>query len=184
MNELRIRPMTSADAPAYIDHMLRHFRESGHDGDVIFHPVLDFESWDKQEQAGKVAEALELPLPRIGWQRIWIAENEKGEIVADCLLRSGFMEATAHRCQYAIGVERSARGQGMGAKLSALALDWARKQKGIDWVDLWVFAHNAPALAMYEKLGFSRIDAVVDQFRLHGQRIDDVHMTLDLRQPR
>ena len=182
MNDLRLRPMTAADAPAYFDHMLRHFRESGKDGDPIFHPVVEFESWVKEEQVKKTAEALELPYPRIGWQRIWIAEDSSGRVLADCLLRSGFMEAAAHRCQYAIGVERPARGKGIGARLSALALDWARAQKGLVWVDLWVATHNAPAIALYKKLGFHVVKNVEDQFRVHGQSVDDTQMALRLRE--
>ena len=38
-----VRELTSGDAGEYFEHMQRHFRESGHDGDVIFHPVEDFE---------------------------------------------------------------------------------------------------------------------------------------------
>lgn len=178
---LNLRPATPSDAPLYFEHMLRHFRESGRDGDPIFHPVTDWESWVKEEQVAKLVAELELPLPRIGWQRLWIAEDDTGNIVADCLLRSGFMESTAHRCQYAIGVERSARGQGVGGRLSMMALSWAKQQKLLEWVDLWVFAHNKPAIALYEKLGFKKIDTVKDQFRVHGKSIDDTHMCLSLR---
>ena len=181
MNELRLRPMTTADAPAYYEHMLRHFRESGKDGDPIFHPVTGWDSWVREEQLEKLKRDLELPLPAIGWQRIWIAEDTNGLVRADCLVRSGFMDATAHRCQFAIGVERSARGRGVGQELSHLALAWAREQRELEWVDLWVFAHNAPAIALYEKLGFQKLDTVMDQFRVHGKRIDDMHMTLRLR---
>ena len=40
--------------------------------------------------------------------------------------------------------------------------------------------HNAPAIALYEKLGFRKIDTVKDQFRLRGKEIDDSHMCLRL----
>ncbi|MGZ3734009.1 MAG: N-acetyltransferase family protein [Bdellovibrionota bacterium] len=176
---MNIRPAEPGDLPAYFEHCLRHFRESGNSGDVLFHPIRDFEEMNKEVEVAKMLEAITAPLSRPGWQRIWIAEIG-GEIVADCLLRSSHMMPTLHRCQFAIGVERTARGQGLGGRLSMQAISWARQQSGLDWVDLWVFAHNSPAIALYEKLGFSRVDVVRDQFRLLGQKVDDLHMTLSL----
>ncbi len=176
---LTVREATLDDVPAYIDHMQRHFRESGQDGDLIFHPVVEFESWKREEQIAKTIEEWSLQPPTVGWQKVWIA-LEDDKIVADCLLRSGMMPSTAHRAQYAIGIERSARGKGLGKRLSLLALSWAKMEKSLRWVDLWVFTHNAPAIKLYEKLGFRKIDTVTDQFRVLGKKIDDTHMTMEL----
>jgi RimJ/RimL family protein N-acetyltransferase len=176
-----VREATLDDVPAYIDHMNRHFAESGQDGDLVFHPVVEFDTYNRQEQIAKTLEEWALQPPAIGWQKVWVALNEDGQIVADCLLRSGQMPATAHRAQFAIGIERAARGKGIGRTLSMLALSWAKLQKPpLRWVDLWVFTHNTPAIKLYEKLGFRKVDTVVDQFRVFGQQIDDTHMTLEL----
>lgn len=180
---MNVRIATPDDLSAYFDHMIRHFHESGTDDDLIFHPVLDFEDWKKEEHVAKMLEAISAPLSGTGWQRIWITEIG-GEILADITLRSSHMAATLHRCQYGIGIERAARGQGLGRRLSAQAIAWARQQTALEWIDLWVFAHNKPAIALYESLGFTAVDTVVDQFRLHKQKIDDTQMTLSLgRQP-
>ena len=133
------------------------------------------------EEVAKLMEALHSPLEGAGWQRIWIAERE-GQIVGDSVVRASFMNTTQHRCQFAIGIERAARGAGLGRRLSEEAIAWCRRQQRFDWLDLWVFAHNAPAIALYERLGFQKIDVVKDQFRVHGQKIDDLHMTLALRE--
>jgi RimJ/RimL family protein N-acetyltransferase len=177
---MNIRLAGPADAPAYFDHMQRHFRESGRDGDVIFHPVTDFESWNREETIAKTIAELEAPLGKPGWVRLWICEVG-GEILADALVRSAGMAAAQHRCQFAIGVERSARGQGLGKRLSLQAISWARMQPGLEWLDLWVNAANAPAIALYEKLGFRSLGTVPDQFRVLGQQVDDTHMTLRLK---
>jgi len=176
---MNIRLATPDDLPAYYDHMLRHFRESGKDGDFIFHPVLDFEDWKKAEQVATMLEAISAPISGTTWQRIWIAEVG-GEVVGDALLRASHMAATAHRCQFGIGIERAARGQGVGRRLSLQAISWARSQAELSWIDLWVFAHNKPAIALYESLGFRATDTVVDQFRVQGQKIDDTQMSLSL----
>jgi RimJ/RimL family protein N-acetyltransferase len=177
---MEIRLATVDDIPSYFDHMRRHFAESGEGGDLIFHPVVEFESWRKEEQVPKLFDEWSLAPPAIGWQKVWIAV-ENGEIVADCLLRSGQMPATAHRCQYAIGIERAYRGKGLGRRLSMLALSWAKLEPGLEWVDLWVFAHNAGAIRLYESFGFEKVDTVNDQFRVNGKKIDDLHMTMRLK---
>jgi len=177
---MNTRAATIDDAPAFFDHMLRHFRESGEDGDPIFHPVLDFEHWRKEEQVAELLKAWTAPLSEPHWQRAWIAEEE-GRIVGDILLRCASTPAAAHRCQLGIGVERSARGRGLGGRLALQAISWARMQPTLEWIDLWVFAGNEPAISLYRKLGFQSLGAVPDQFRVRGRKIDDIHMTLALR---
>ncbi len=167
------------DASAYFDHMMRHFAESGSDGDFHFHPVLDFKTWVRAEHVAKTVAAWNLPVGEMGWQRAWVAEMG-GEIVADAMLRSGLMSTTQHRCQFGIGLERSARGQGLGRRLSLQAIAWAKQQDSLAWMDLWVFSHNAPAIALYDTLGFVRVGEVRDQFRLGREKIDNRHMVLSL----
>jgi RimJ/RimL family protein N-acetyltransferase len=177
---MNIRLATAADMPAYYDHMQRHFRESGNDGDLIFHPVEDFETWNREENIAKAIAELEAPIGKPGWVRLWITEMG-GEIVADSLVRSARMPSAQHRCQFAIGIERLARGQGLGRRLSMQALSWAKLQAGLDWMDLWVAANNAPAIALYESLGFRPCGTVIDQFRVKGKSVDDTHMALRLK---
>ena len=91
------------------------------------------------------------------------------------------MKQAQHRSQFAIGIERSWRGRGLGRQLAMQAISWAKRQESLEWLDLWVFAHNAPAIALYEQLGFRKYDTVLDQFRVMGQKIDDLHMTMKLK---
>lgn len=177
---MNVREGNLGDIPAFFDHMMRHFAESGRDGDLLFHPVLDFENWKKEEKVAGMLKSWLLPLEEMGWQRSWIAEVG-GEIVADVMLMSATTPAALHRCQMGIGVERMARGQGLGWRLSRQAIAWARMQPSLEWLDLWVFAQNAPAIALYQKLGFQSLGNVPDQFRVQGQRVDDIHMTLRLK---
>lgn len=177
---MNVRPATIDDCGAYFDHSIRHFRESGTGTDLIFHPVEDFETYIKEEHVAKMVEGLGKPLTEMGWLRAWIAE-EGGEVLGDVLLRSSYFAPSLHRCQLSIGVERAARGQGLGGRLTMQAVSWARMQPELSWIDLFVFAHNAPAIALYEKAGFEHLNVVKDQFRVRGTRIDDIHMTLRLR---
>ena len=176
---IQIRELTPADLVRHFDHCQRHFAESGQAGDLLFHPIAEYSSHDIDVEVPKLLEGLKASLDCTGWQRAWIAVLE-GQIVGDAVVRSGFMNATLHRCQFSIGVERSARGRGIGRGLALEAIAWARRQSGLEWMDLWVFAHNAPAIGLYKSLGFLPIDVVPDQFRVAGKKIDDLHMCLKL----
>ena len=104
-----------------------------------------------------------------------------GEVVADALVRSARLSSAQHRCQFAIGVERIARGQGLGRRLSMQVISWAKLQPGLEWMDLWVAANNLPAISLYASLGFETLGKVMDQYRLLGQKVDDMHMALRLK---
>ena len=51
-------------------------------------------------------------------------------------------------------VEPGARSGGVGRALGGAVLDWAR-ERGFDRIALWVTDGNAPAIALYERLGFA-----------------------------
>lgn len=59
------------------------------------------------------------------------------------------------------------------------AITWARAE-GLRWLDLGVFADNAPARALYRQLGFVEVGTVPDAFRIDGRSVEDVSMVLDL----
>ncbi len=60
------------------------------------------------------------------------------------------------------------------------AISWAKAQDEIDWLDLTVFAHSAPAIALYSKLGFQQVSLRQDRHRIDGQSVDEVMMVLGL----
>jgi ribosomal protein S18 acetylase RimI-like enzyme len=59
------------------------------------------------------------------------------------------------------------------------AIAFARRA-GLAWLDLWVFAHSAPAWALYHKIGFIEVGRLPDQFRIGQMSIEDVAMVLQL----
>jgi ribosomal protein S18 acetylase RimI-like enzyme len=78
-----------------------------------------------------------------------------------------------------MGVERGARGNGLGRALLAAAIAWARTAE-LAWLDLGVFAHNERARALYRTVGFVEVGTTRDRFRVDGVVIDDVAMVLAL----
>lgn len=176
---MKIRLAGSADAEKFFLHAIDHFRESNRGGDPIFHPVSDYETWKMEETAKRWQEAWEKPITDLNWERCWVLE-EKGVFLGHATLQGGRMPNATHRVTFSIGILRSARGQGWGRKLTEAALDWAKAQNSLDWVDLYAFTHNAPARALYRAIGFREVGTTEDLFRVDGVSVSDTHMVLRL----
>lgn len=168
--------MQAEDAQAVCRHFTRHKAESGLGGNHFLPYVADA----NEGPSGPSLDALQLPLNHPGWQRGFVIEDTGGEIVGHLDLRGDRLRSALHRCTLSIGIERAYRGLGLGRRLIQQAIDFARAQADLVWVELWVFGHNAPAIALYQSMGFEAVGTTPDQFRLGGETIDDIHMVLKL----
>jgi putative acetyltransferase len=75
-----------------------------------------------------------------------------------------------------MAVHEDFQGQGVGTALLAAALDLADNWLGLRRLELTVYTDNAPAVHLYEKLGFV-IEGTARQFALrHGQYVDALSM--------
>jgi RimJ/RimL family protein N-acetyltransferase len=83
-----------------------------------------------------------------------VAETDQGLVGRLSIARDPH-PASAHVADLGLMVAASHRRQGIGAALLASAEEWARAA-GISKLELHVFPHNAPALALYEKHGYER----------------------------
>lgn len=165
-----LRRVEPEDAPRFFDHLQRHFRESGN-GNFIFHPVLDFHEWKKEERIQKYPERWSRSLQESDAEVMWVIDDGS-EIRGALTLRSSYLKSSRHRATLGLGLESSLRGKGYGRKLM---------NEAIEWIDLGVFSHNTPAIELYKSLGFAEIGVFRDLFRVNGQSIDDIAMCLDLR---
>lgn len=177
--QLKIRRAKAQDAPAFFEHFVRHFDESGND-DIIFQPTNDHKNWVKADYVKQLKKRWAIPLTELGGEAMWIL-HAKGVIQGHASLRSGRTRTSLHRCSLGIGLEKPARGHGFGRKLMEQAIAWARKQPSLDVIDLYVFSHNIKARRLYKSLGFTEVSEVKDSFRVEDQSIDDVHMILDIK---
>jgi ribosomal protein S18 acetylase RimI-like enzyme len=185
---ISIRALEEGDLPLFNAHFSRHAAESGR-GDVHFMP---YDPDHAQQPLGLNPAALERALDEPGWQR-WFAaftpiegsgdgRSETDEqIVGHLDLQGSRLMSGLHRCELGIGIEKACRGQGLGRDLMQVGIDFARRQPMLDWLDLRVFSHNTRALALYRAMGFIEAGITTDLFRIGGDSIDDVLMTLDVR---
>ncbi|NNM71257.1 GNAT family N-acetyltransferase [Enterovirga aerilata] len=76
-------------------------------------------------------------------------------------------------------VSPEARGRGVAARLLGGLVDHATDR--LDVLDLAVGTYNAPARALYLRLGFTPYGLMRDALRVNGRSIDEEMMSLDLR---
>jgi ribosomal protein S18 acetylase RimI-like enzyme len=86
-----------------------------------------------------------------------------------------------HKCElWSVYVAPEARGAGLARRLVRHCIDLAR-ELGYEAIVLTVTSHNAPALALYESLGFVAYGVEKRHLKLDdGRYLDDVLMQLDL----
>jgi RimJ/RimL family protein N-acetyltransferase len=105
--------------------------------------------------------------------------GEAGEqIIAVLNCTGGRRKATRHEARLGISVHKEWRNRGLGHRLMARAVEWARGTGIITRVELEVFARNAPAIHLYEKFGFATEGRRRRAFYKNGEYIDSLIMAL------
>jgi RimJ/RimL family protein N-acetyltransferase len=96
--------------------------------------------------------------------------NDK--VVGWCDIKSVTYEGFEHTGMLGMGVLASVRNQGVGTALLRSAID-AAWQLGLMRIELEVFASNAPAIHLYEKLGF-QVEGCKKRARILDSITDDI----------
>lgn len=175
---IHILPLQADRYPDFRAHMERHVAESGQAG---FH-FMPFLASDPDRPIGVALDKLSLDPGTKGWHRCWIAVHAQMDCVVGHIdLKGSKLHCGLHRCELGLGIEEPWRGQGLGRRLLQTAIDFARAEPRLHWIDLCTFATNTPARTLYQKLGFRETGIVRDRFRIAGQSIDDVQMSLATR---
>jgi ribosomal protein S18 acetylase RimI-like enzyme len=86
-----------------------------------------------------------------------------------------------HRCLLGMGVHREWRRLGMGQRLLDVAIEWAKADQQMEWIDLQVVASNGAAVRLYERAGFTETGFIRDCFRMDGRQVDYLSMALPVR---
>ena len=85
---------------------------------------------------------------------VYVAEAPEGVVGRLSLARDSH-PASSHVADLGLMVAATHRRRGIGTRLLREAVAWARAN-GILKLELHVFPHNRPALALYERFGFAR----------------------------
>jgi len=109
---------------------------------------------------------------------VMLVAEDDGKIVGDLTLRAiSPRRALEHVASLGMSVRASHRRRGIGRALLAEGIAWAKKA-GITRLELFVFADNAPAIALYEAVGFQQEGRRKHFIRFGDTYVDDLVMAL------
>ena len=117
------------------------------------------------------------PLTTPGWRRGWGAFRE-AEMAGSLYLAGGELPSDLHRVNLGMGLLPQHRGLGGGRALLEAAIDWARADPQIAWIDLGVFDDNPIAQSLYDRCGFHETGRTPDRFRVDGVVIGNISMSV------
>ena len=178
---MKIRPAEAADLPAFFVYLDDHLRDNGADGTPLFQPLSRAQSQLPPGLKASFVDGLAISVGEPRWRRLWLALDARGSIAGHVDLRARPEPGARHRAMLGMGVHRAYRRRGLGAQLLATAIDWARQQDGLKWVDLEVLAENHPAVALYLRAGFAMTARIEDMLQIDGVSHDLSYMRYRLR---
>jgi RimJ/RimL family protein N-acetyltransferase len=109
---------------------------------------------------------------------VFVAETPEG-IVGRLSIARDSHPASYHVADLGLMVADGYRRRGIGSALMREAERWARSA-GVRKLELHVFPHNKPAIALYQKLGFRREGFRRGHYRRGDGYVDAILMALDL----
>lgn len=176
---MNVEMLKPEDIEAYLVHMRLADSESGVDGLPHFHPYGRDEPYDKEAAIVREHQRWATPLEEPGWRRAWgIFDSDPTQPVGHLYFAGGTLLSAMHRVGMGMGLRRSHHRRGGGALLLTTAIEWARNETQIEWIDLGVFEENVGAQALYKSVGFIEQGRTPDLFRVDGHQIDDISMSL------
>jgi GNAT superfamily N-acetyltransferase len=164
---------------AYVSHSEIEAQHSGQDGDPVSSPYSQNEPFEPIAYRQRTKVRWETGIDGLGWRRTWGVFDDQ-ILVAHAELCGADLISARHRCRLGMSVARGYRRKGMGQALLDTAIEWAKAQSSIAWIDLCVFTENMPAYSLYQKNDFTELGRRSDCFRVDGQKIDNIDMTLDV----
>jgi RimJ/RimL family protein N-acetyltransferase len=109
---------------------------------------------------------------------VFVAETPAGVVGRLSIARDG-NPVSHHVAELGLMVAAGQRRQGVGTALMREAAAWARRS-GVTKLELHVFPHNEPAIALYRKLGYQDEGIRHRHYRIAGHYVDAILMALYL----
>ena len=136
-----------------------------------FHAALDIVARERRYLAFLEAPPLEgsrsFVQNLLNGAGVQVLAVDDGKVVGWCDVVRDWRDGFRHGGHLGMGLVPEYRGRGIGERLARGAID-AAFAAGMERVELEVFASNAAAIALYDKLGF-----VVEGVKKRARKIDD-----------
>ena len=165
---ITIRPARPEDAAQIITYARRVFAEPG----VSLITLAEEFNPTTESEARMISE-----MNRASNSLFLVAEAD-GRIVGQLTLQGGKRRNVRHATTLGITVGRGYRGRGIGRRLMAYAIDWARAGGVVTRIELNVFVRNSNAIRLYESCGFVVEGRRRRSIHRDGEYMDDLVMAL------
>jgi RimJ/RimL family protein N-acetyltransferase len=109
---------------------------------------------------------------------VFVAETPAG-VVGRISIARDHNPYSHHVAELGLMVEATERRRGIGTGLMEEAEKWARAS-GVTKLELHVFPHNEPAIALYRKLGYEEEGHRRQHYRVAGAYVDAILMAKNL----
>jgi RimJ/RimL family protein N-acetyltransferase len=160
-----VREATISDAPVLVAHLKELVAEPG-----INIPLAADEVISLDHEKAVIRDFQESP------RALMLVAEDDGKIVGELSLKAVSMRrAVQHVATLGMSVKHAYRRKGAGRALLEAAIEWA-PTVGIKRIELYVYARNTPAIALYEACGF-KVEGTRRGFIQEGDvYLDDVVM--------
>jgi RimJ/RimL family protein N-acetyltransferase len=109
---------------------------------------------------------------------IYLVAEAGGRIVGLLNCKGGNRKTIRHVALLSMSMDKAWRNQGVGSRLMASAIDWARGTGIVSRIELLVFARNEMAIHLYQKFGFIVEGRCRRAIFRNGEYLDDLMMAL------
>jgi putative acetyltransferase len=162
---VNVRRATPADAASLVEHIRA----------IVSEPVRTT-PLDPDEVMDVATERARVEQFASSSRAIMLVAQDGGQIVGELTIRCISPRRTLqHVASLGMSVRASHRRRGIGRALLEHGIEWCRSI-GITRLELYVFADNAPAIALYEALGFQHEGRRRQVVKLGETYIDDLVM--------
>lgn len=167
--QLTLRPALPKDA----EQMLVYLEQVAGESENMTAGPGEFGIGLEQERVF-LLHLLELPTS------LYLLAELEGEIVGTLTFDAEKRPRVQHGGEFGMSVLRKHWNQGIGSRMLAYLVEWARQTHVIRKINLRVRVDNLSAIHLYEKYGFVREGRRTREFYLHGQFVDVFLMGLQL----
>lgn len=158
-----LKSPSPTDAKALLDHLRINFREAH----LNFNQPASY--WEKVSVAEEEKSLADFARAK---DKFLLSAFSQDQVIGNLGLFGSTGEYIRHCATIGMGIRSAFFGMGLGTALLRHAILKA-KEYGFHSLELRVRTYNAPAIALYEKVGFERMALLKDAALIHGVYRDE-----------
>jgi ribosomal protein S18 acetylase RimI-like enzyme len=176
---MNIEIARKSDLSDFFIYITRQLADNGRADFPLFQPISRQNSTLSVPARQRFMMGVKTPMGQPGWRLLWLAKDKQDRIMGHIDIRPYDDDYCEHRVLLGMGVDSHYRRQGVGRKLIDHVIQYCRSHDDIDWLDLNVLSNNLAAKQLYLNKGFNICGEWVDKYRIDGDSISELSMTIN-----